>query len=98
MELSEYGITLETKELRKIIKGEIEVRKCPDCRGQGESWTLHYVLANDPKETEEFKEVSESFATNFTLADYPEYSWGECYLYECDTCTGVGYIIMGDYD
>ena len=53
MELTEYGVALEREELRAIIKGEIGFRKCPDCEGHGESWTLHYVLADDPKEIEE---------------------------------------------
>jgi len=27
----------------------------------------------------------------------PEYSYGECYLYKCDTCKGVGYVPIEGY-
>jgi hypothetical protein len=90
-------VTLEPKELRNIIKGITEIRKCPDCEGHGESWTLHYVSADDPKELEQFKDVSEVVATNFVVDDYPEYSWGECYLYDCENCSGTGYIFIEEY-
>jgi hypothetical protein len=90
-------VTLEPKELRNIIKGITEIRKCPDCEGHGESWTLHYVSADDPKELEQFKDVSEVVATNFVVDDYPEYSWGECYLYDCENCSGIGYIFIEEY-
>ena len=90
-------VTLEPKELRNIIKGITEIRKCPDCEGHGESWVLHYVLADDSKELEQFKDVSEVFATNFVADDYPEYSWGECYLYDCENCSGIGYIFIEEY-
>ena len=99
MNFSQYGneVILEAEELRAIIRGEIGFRKCPDCEGHGESWVLHYVSADDPKEVEDFKDVSEGFATNFVVDDYPEYSWGECYLYPCETCGGVGYIFIEEY-
>jgi hypothetical protein len=90
-------VKLEPKELRNIIKGITEIRKCPDCEGHGESWVLHYVSADDPKELEQFKDVSEVIATNFVVDNYPEYSWGECYLYDCETCSGVGYIFIEEY-
>ena len=92
MQISTYGITLDPEELRDIIKGVIEFRKCPDCRGKGECWTLHYVLADDPDEVEDFKDVSEQFAADFQVDDYPQYSYGECFLDECETCGSVGYI------
>lgn len=97
MEITEYGVTLEPEELRAIIKGEIEFRKCPDCEGHGESWTLHYVLADDANEIEEYKDVSAQFAADFVVDDYPEYSWGKCYCYDCHTCHSVGYIPMEKY-
>jgi hypothetical protein len=97
MELTEYGVTLEPEELRAIIKGEIGFRKCPDCGGHGESWTLHYVLADDPNESEEYKDVSAQFAADFVVDDYPQYSYGECFLYDCHTCHSVGYIPMEKY-
>lgn len=87
-------VRMEPEELRNIIKGVTEVRRCPDCEGHGEQWVLHYVLADDPNENEEFKNVNEVFATNFIVDDHPQYSWGECHLYDCDTCKGVGYIMM----
>lgn len=87
-------IVLEASELRAIIRGDVDVRKCPDCRGDGESWFLHYVLADDVNENEETKEVSEQFAADFLVDNYPEYSYGECVLYDCDTCCGVGYIVV----
>lgn len=94
MMISDYGISLEPAELRGIIRGEIGFRKCPDCQGQGKTWTLHYVEANDPDQTnEQFREVSDQFAADFDEDNPPpEYSWGECYQYQCDTCHGVGYI------
>ncbi|QGT54427.1 hypothetical protein b3_0183 [Synechococcus phage B3] len=94
--LNEQGteIVLEAEELRGIIQGKIGVRKCPDCQGHGESWFLHYVLVDDVNENEDTKEVSDQFAADFDLKNYPEYSYGECYLYECDTCSGVGYLTV----
>ena len=93
MELSEYGVTLEPKELRNIIKGEIGFRKCPDCEGHGESWTLHYILADDLQDNEQFRDVSAQFAADFDEDNLPsEYSFGECFLYDCETCSSVGYI------
>ncbi len=87
------NISLGPEELRKIIRGVTQFRKCPDCQGEGNQWTLHYVLADDPdQDNEQFKDVSEVFATNFVVDDYPEYSFGECLLYDCETCGSVGYI------
>lgn len=81
------------KELRAIIRGEIVFRKCPDCQGEGESWTLHYTLVNDPDQEEQQKDVSAQFAADFDENNLPpEYSWGECWLYDCETCDGVGYL------
>ncbi len=92
MYISEYGVTLEPEELRGIIRGEIGFRKCPDCQGYGESWTLHYVEADDKNEVEQFRDVSDEFAANFSVDDHPELTYGECFLYKCDTCKGVGYL------
>lgn len=95
MDIDSYGtVTLEAKELRAIIRGELGFRKCPDCQGEGESWTLHYVLADDPDQNnEQQKDVSAQFAADFDEDNLPsEYSWGECALYECETCGGVGYV------
>jgi hypothetical protein len=92
MEITEYGVTLEPRELRNIIKGVTKFRKCPDCQGEGNQRTLHYVLADDPNEIEETKDVSAQFAADFVVDDYPQYSYGECYLYDCETCGCVGYI------
>jgi hypothetical protein len=99
MEISEYEVRLEPEELRNIIKGKTETRKCPDCGTAGKIWTLHYVLANDPdQDNEQFKEVSDQFAADFDEDNLPpEYSYGECYLYDCDTCKGVGYILIQEY-
>ena len=99
MDFTDYGITIEAEELRGILKGEIGFRRCPDCQGEGESWTLHYVLADDPDQSnEQFKDVSDQFAADFDEDNLPpEYSFGECYLYHCDTCKGVGYIPIGGY-
>lgn len=99
MEISEYGVSLTHEELRDIIKGKTEVRKCPDCGTVGKIWTLHYILADDPdQDNEQFKEVSDQFAADFDEDDLPpEYSFGECYLYDCDTCKGVGYILIQEY-
>ena len=86
-------IALEPEELRGIIKGNIPIRKCPDCLGEGESWTLHYVLEDDPdQDNEQTKEVSAQFAADFEVDNFPEYSYGECQLYECESCSTVGYI------
>jgi len=98
MDFTDYGITLEPEELRDILTGKIGFRKCPDCLGEGETWTLHYVLADDPdQDNEQFKEVSAQFAADFLVDNYPEYSWGECCLYKCDTCKGVGYVPIEGY-
>lgn len=96
MNFSEYGneVILEAEELRAIIRGEIGFRKCPDCQGDGESWTLHYILADDPdQDNEQFKEVSAQFAADFDEDNLPpQYSFGECHLDSCETCHGVGYV------
>ena len=99
MQFSEYGILLEAEELRDILTGKIGFRKCPDCLGEGETWTLHYILADDPDQSnEQFKEVSAQFAADFDEDNLPpEYSFGECYLYKCDTCKGVGYVPIEGY-
>ena len=92
MQISTYGISLDPEELRDIIKGVTEFRKCPDCQGEGNQWTLHYVLADDPNEIEDTKDVGAQFAADFVVDDYPQYSYGECFLYDCETCGSVGYI------
>lgn len=98
MQFSDYGdIILEAEELRNIVKGKTEVRKCPDCYGDGQQWVLHYVLTDDPDQgNEQFKDVSAQFAADFDEDNLPpEYSFGECHLYDCDTCHGVGYLFVG---
>jgi hypothetical protein len=93
MQISEYGVQMDAEELRGIIRGDIGFRRCPDCQGQGESWTLHYVEANDPdQDNEQFRQVSEQFAADFLVDNYPDLSFGDCLLDQCDTCHGVGYI------
>jgi hypothetical protein len=96
MNFSEYGneVILEAEELRAIIRGEIGFRRCPDCQGDSQSWTLHYILADDPdQDNEQFKEVSAQFAADFDEDNLPpQYSFGECHLYSCETCHGVGYV------
>ena len=87
------SISLKPEELRDIIKGNIPVRKCPDCLGEGNIWTLHYVLENDPdQDNEQNKDVSAQFAADFKVGNFPQYSYGECHLYECESCRTVGYI------
>ena len=92
MDISEHGITIEAKELRAVIRGELGFRRCPDCQGEGDSWVLHYSLADDPLGIEDQKEVGPQFAADFLVDNYPEYSFGECYLHTCNTCHGVGYV------
>jgi len=88
------SILIEPEKLRDIIKGNVSVRKCPDCLGEGESWTLHYVLANDPDENnEQCKDVNEQFVADFNEDNLPpEYSYGACRLYDCENCSTVGYV------
>jgi hypothetical protein len=96
MEKSTYGnVFLQGKELRAIIKGELGCRKCPDCQGEGETWTLHYVLASDlDQDNEQQKDVGAQFAADFDKNNLPpEYSYGECFLYDCETCNAVGYLV-----
>jgi hypothetical protein len=64
----------------------------PSAKVRGKVWVLHYVLADDPNEIEDQKNVGEQFAADFLVDDHPQYSYGECYQYECDVCYGVGYI------
>jgi len=41
--------------------------------------------------------VSAQFAADFDEDNLPpEYSWGECHLYDCETCHGVGYLFVED--
>jgi hypothetical protein len=48
---------------------------------------------NDPDQEEQQKDVSAQFAADFDENNLPpEYSWGECWLYDCETCDGVGYL------
>ena len=91
---------LDADELRAIITGERGFRKCPDCQGLGEESTLGYVLADDPDQNnEQFKSVSQQFATDFDSNNLPsEYSYGEIYVDPCSTCRGVGYIPIDGYD
>jgi hypothetical protein len=49
-------------------------------------------LADDPNEIEADKAVSDQFAADFLVDDYPQYSWGECQLWDCETCHTVGYV------
>jgi hypothetical protein len=99
MDFTDYGISLEPEELREIITGKIGFRKCPDCEGHGESWILHYVLADDPDQSnEQFKIVSAQYAADFDEDNIPSaYSWAECDLEECETCYSVGYIPISGY-
>ena len=99
MDFTDYGISLEPEELREIITGKMGFRKCPDCQGECESWTLHYILADDlDQDNEKFKDVSAQFAADFDEDNLPpQYSFGECHLYKCDTCKGVGYVPIGGY-
>jgi len=92
MHISEYGIDISTQELREVIRGERTFRKCPDCQGEGQEWVLHYALADDPHGVEDQKVVGAQFAADFLVDDYPQYSYGECALHECETCWGLGYI------
>ena len=90
-------VRMEPKELRHIINGKTETRRCPDCQGTGEQWVLHYTLSDTLKEIEEFKYVEPGFAQSFVVDDHPEYSWGECFIYDCDECKGVGYITIQEF-
>lgn len=92
MNISDYGISMDSEELRAIIRGKFDFRRCPDCEGEGKEWVLHYALADDPNEIEDQKKVGAQFAADFVLADHPQYSFGECFEHECETCYGVGYI------
>ena len=94
MQFSEYGILLEAEELRDILTGKIGFRRCPDCQGEGESWILHYTLADDLDPShQQYKIVSAQFAADFDENNIPpEYSWAECDFEDCETCSKVGYI------
>jgi hypothetical protein len=92
MNISEYGVSLDAEELRDIIQGKMSFRRCPECEGEGTVWCLHYVLADDPNEIEDQKSVGAQFAADFLVDDHPQYSYGECRLYDCYVCHGVGYI------
>ena len=87
-------IEIEPDELRAIIQGKIGFRRCPDCQGEGQTWTLHYVLADDSdQDNEQQKDVSAQFAADFDEDNLPpQYSFGECHLYDCETCYTVGYV------
>ena len=99
MYFNEYDISLEAEELRGILIGEIGFRKCSDCQGEGKSWILNYVLADDPDQSnEQFKIVSAQFAADFDEDNLPpEYSWADCDLENCETCYAVGYIPIEGY-
>jgi len=92
MNISEDGVSMDAEELRSIIRGKYDFRRCPQCGGSGKEWVLHYILADDPNENEEQKYVGEQFAADFLVDDHPQYSFGECVEYDCDVCHGVGYI------
>lgn len=92
MNISDDGVSMEAQELRAIIRGKYDFRRCPDCEGEGTEWVLHYALADDPSEIEDQKKVGPQFAADFMLTDFPQYSYGECFEYDCETCHGVGYI------
>lgn len=93
MMISDHGIYLDPDELRGIIRGEISFRKCPDCQGEGKTWALHYVEASDPdQDNEQFRDVSDQFAADFLVDNYPDLLFGECLQYTCNTYHGVGYI------
>ena len=83
---------MDGNELRDIIRGRMDFRRCPECEGEGKVWVLHYVLADDPNGIEDQKNVGGQFAADFLIDDHPQYSWGECHQYGCDVCHGVGYI------
>lgn len=98
MQFSEYGISLDAEELREIITGKMGFRKCHDCEGHGESWVLHYTLADDPANIEQYKIVSAQYGADFDENNIPpEYSWAECDFEWCETCYGVGYIPIEGY-
>jgi hypothetical protein len=84
--------TWNNEDMRRTIRGEMEWRRCPDCGGDGESWFLHWVEANDPNEIEQDRPVSAQFAADFLVDDWPDYSYGEVCLEECYLCGTIGYL------
>ena len=92
MNISSDGVSMDAGELRDIIQGNMSFRRCPECEGGGSVWVLHYVLADDPNQIEDQKSVGPQFAADFLVDDHPQYSYGECYFYDCHVCHGVGYI------
>ena len=92
MNISSDGVSMDAGELRDIIQGNMSFRRCPECEGEGSVWVLHSVLADDPNQIEDQKSVGPQFVADFLVDDHPQYSYGECYFYDCHVCHGVGYI------
>jgi hypothetical protein len=86
-----FEILLEPSELRDIIIGKTQYRRCPDCEGRGECWYVEYTLKERPHDSD-FKDLSPEQAANFCLDDWPDWDWAEVLTDECETCNTVGYV------
>jgi hypothetical protein len=90
--MSDHSCTLEPWELRDIILGKVNFRRCPECQGKGETWYIEYTLKERPHDSDFIDPISEEMAANFSLDDHPEWDWAEACSAECETCKTVGYI------
>ena len=86
-----HTISLEPSELRAIITGKAQYRRCPDCEGTGEVWCAEYTLKNSPL-ISDFKNLSSQQAADFSLDDWPDWDWAEILTDECENCNTVGYV------
>jgi len=84
-------ISLEPEELRDIILGKTQYRRCPDCQGESETWYVEYTLKERPHDSD-FKDLTPQQAADFRIDDWPDYDWAEVMSQKCETCNAVGYI------
>jgi hypothetical protein len=80
-------LVVNHEDLRKIIRGECIIKKCPDCQGDGNIY-LHYTSDDD-----EPKQVSRQFYDEWNHDE--DRDDGQSVESErCETCHGVGYTVV----
>lgn len=98
----EYEVTISVSELRQIIRGEINFRKCPECNGKLVEYTVQYESAkpedaSDPCKIESISEELFQYwdfsKCAFIGIEIPDH-WidPEAHQSTCEVCKGLGYV------
>lgn len=82
--MSAWTHDLEPEEIRAIIEGRRQFRRCPDCQGRGEQWCI---------ETDDDCIIAPS--QDGDMADWyvEKYKAHNVFKEGCETCSCVGYVV-----